>query len=272
MGDAQEITQTRLRQVREGSRCCGRAINLASIRTRSGGVEQYFQLHAASAFPNFAQTGPVTNGLALVKLMPIYSASSNLLLILAASGGLLLLLLRRPRPALITPWGSPRPATALRSCLQPPEAPTAGRPPAPDLPRSSSGTPFPPAARGELILVVDDESSVRDLLSTVLLNHGYQVAVARDGAEGLRLFSANPDRISLVLSDVYMPNISGKSFAELIRPIRPDVRILFMSGLDGSEQGPEAGRVASRDPFLLKPFKPAALLEKIHKLLHSEAR
>ena len=202
--------------------------------------------------------------------MPIYSASSNFLLILAASGGLLLLLLRRPRPVLISPWGSLQPATAFRSSLQPPEAAAAGIPPAPDLPRSSSGTPFPPVARGELILVVDDEPSVRDLLSTVLLNHGYQVAVARDGAEGLRLFSGAADRISLVLSDVNMPNISGKTFAELIRPIRPDVRILFMSGLDGSEHGPEAGPVASRDPFLLKPFKPAALLEKIHKLLHPE--
>ncbi len=136
--------------------------------------------------------------------------------------------------------------------------------------RSSSGTPFPQPAQGELILVVDDEANVRDLLSTVLLNHGYQVLLARDGVEGLRLFSAAPDQIDLVLTDLHMPNSSGQSFADLLRPIRPDVRILFMSGLDSNEGGFEPGAVRSHDPFLLKPFKPAALLATIHKLLHPE--
>ena len=118
--------------------------------------------------------------------------------------------------------------------------------------------------------MIDDQSNVRDLLSTVLLNHGYQVALARDGVEGLRMFSAEPDRVSLVLSDLSMPNIDGKSFAELIRPIRPEVRILFMSGLDGTAHGLESSLVSSSDPFLLKPFKPAVLLDKIHQLLHPE--
>jgi CheY-like chemotaxis protein len=199
--------------------------------------------------------------------MPLHFASPIFLLILAAICGLPFLLHRRLRPAFIVPRGSFGPASDLRSCMQPSEATAPGRRPAPELPRSSSGTPFPPAAQGELILVVDDESNVRDLLSTVLLNHGYRVVVARDGEEGLRLFSAAPDQISLVVSDVFMPNVSGKSFADLIRPIRPDVRILFMSGLDDSEPGSAIGR----DPFLLKPFKPAALLEKIHQVLHPAA-
>ncbi len=203
--------------------------------------------------------------MALVKLMPLHSALPIHLLILAAFGGLLFLHRRRPRPAFASAGGLTRPGLDLSSAMQAPEA-AAGRPPV--LETSVTRTPFPPAAQGELILVIDDEPSVRDLLSTVLLNHGYQVAVARDGMEGLRLFSAMPDRISLVLSDVYMPHISGRSFADLIRPIRPDVRILLMSGLDGSENGPEFNPGNSRDPFLLKPFKPAALLQKIHQLLH----
>ncbi len=133
-----------------------------------------------------------------------------------------------------------------------------------------SGTPFPSPARGELIMVVDDESSVRDLLSTVLLNHGYQVTVARDGIEGLGLFTVQADRIALVLTDLHMPNISGQTFADSIRALRPEMRILFMSGLDGSENGPESSHVRSNGPFLLKPFKPAALLATIHQLLHPE--
>lgn len=203
--------------------------------------------------------------MALVKLMPLPTALTLHLLILAAFGGLLFLHRRRPRPAFANSRGLVRPDPVLASAMQAPEA-AAGRPPV--LSSAVTRTPFPPPARGELILVIDDEPSVRDLLSTVLLNHGYQVAVARDGVEGLRLFSAMPDRISLVLSDVYMPHISGRTFAELIRPIRPDVRILLMSGLNGSEGGSEFDPANSRDPFLLKPFKPAALLQKIHQLLH----
>jgi len=203
--------------------------------------------------------------------MPLPTVSLTFLpLVLAAFGGVLLLLLRRPDLAPAPAAGSTRAGDSLRSAMQPPETAAVGWSPAPARSHSVSGTPFPPAAGGELILVIDDEATDRDLLSTVLLNHGYQVAVARDAGEALGFFAAQPDRVSLVLSDVCMPNISGKSFADLIRPIRPDVRILFMSGLDGTEHGAETGHENSRDPFLLKPFKPAALLEKIRKVLHPE--
>ncbi len=198
--------------------------------------------------------------------MPHYPDSSTVVLFFAALGGLLLHLLRRLPAGWFARIVFPQPELALCSALQAPGA-APGRPASR---RSSSGTPFPPPARGELILVVDDEASVRDLLSTVLLNHGYSVALARDGIEGLRMFAAEPDQFALVLSDLHMPNSSGQSFADLIRPIRPNVRILFMSGLDNNESGPEPGSVRSSDPFLLKPFKPAALLATIHQLLHPE--
>jgi len=135
--------------------------------------------------------------------------------------------------------------------------------------RPVTHAPFPPPARGELILLIDDEVRIRDLLSTILLNHGYRVVVAHDAEEGLRLFSAEPDQFSLVVCDIHLPDISGHSFADLIRPIRPDIRILLMSGLEGTAS--PFGPAASRDPFLLKPFKPAALLDKIHRLLHPDA-
>jgi CheY-like chemotaxis protein len=205
--------------------------------------------------------------MALVKLMPLPLAPTLLPLFLAALGGVLFFLLLRPRLIPATTGGSSPRAGDLISCMQAPGEPATRR--------MSASTPavtqlsFPPPARGELILLIDDEASVRDLLSTVLLNHGYQVLLARNAVEGLQLFSSMPDQISLVLSDVHMPNISGRSFVDLIRPIRPDVRILLMSGLDGSESG--VGPVNSRDPFLLKPFKPAELLGKIHELLQPDA-
>jgi len=199
--------------------------------------------------------------------MPYNPVLSTVLPFLAALGGLLFLLLRRARADFSLQSALPQPAGALRFALQAP-----GTGPSLLRARSSSGTPFPPPARGELILVVDDDASLRDLLNTVLLNHGYQVALARDGVEGLKLFSAQPDRVALVLTDLHMPNSTGQSFVDLLRPIRPGVPILLMSGLDGSEGGTESVTVRSKDPFLLKPFKPAALLETIHRLLHPAKR
>lgn len=199
--------------------------------------------------------------------MLFHSVHLIALSLLAATGGLLYFLLRRHGAGFFLPAGSGAPPVVLCSRLEAPAAPFGG---SPARGRASRNTPFTPRAQGELILVVDDEESVRDLLSTVLLNHGYQVALARDGVEGLSLFSAQADRVALVLTDLHMPNSGGQSFADLLRPIRPDVRILFMSGMDASEGALESGTARSSDPFLLKPFKPAALLETIHKLLHPE--
>jgi CheY-like chemotaxis protein len=201
----------------------------------------------------------------MVKLMPLPSVHLIVLSLLAACGGLLSFHLRRLGAGLFLPAAAVPSPGGFCARLQAPDA-ASGGPAARG--RSASNTPFTPRAQGELILVVDDEESVLELLSTVLRNHGYQVALARDGVEGLALFSAQPDRIALVLTDLHLPNSSGQSFADLLRPLRPDVRILFMSGMDTGEGALESGDARSSDPFLLKPFKPAVLLETIHRLLH----
>lgn len=132
----------------------------------------------------------------------------------------------------------------------------------------SSADPFVPRAHGELILVVDDEPGVRDLLRAILVNHGYQVITARDGVEGINVFTAQQAQVALVITDMHMPHGSGASFATLLRLLRPDVRVLYISGLAAHEGG--AAPASTQDPFLLKPFKPAALLEAVHKLLHPD--
>ena len=138
--------------------------------------------------------------------------------------------------------------------------------------RSSTG-PFIPRGHGELILVVDDEAGVRDLLNAILVNHGYQVITARDGIEGINRFTAQQTQVALVITDMHMPHGRGDSFAGLLRLIRPDIRILYISGLGQGESGGGGGSTPaqSTDPFLLKPFKPAALLAAVHKLLHPDA-
>jgi CheY-like chemotaxis protein len=197
--------------------------------------------------------------------MPVTFASFTLLLFLASFGGLLYLLLRRHRPGLLLQPVSSRPADVFQSALKPPGATFSS------APRPASAQPFPPQAHGELLLLVEDDASVREMLNTVLVNHGYAVVTARDGVEGLNYFREHHAGVALVITDINMPKSNGRSFADLLRPIRPDMRILFMSGLDCNDHGPDSAANRSTDPFLLKPFKPTALLNTIHGMLHPAA-
>lgn len=199
--------------------------------------------------------------------MPSQSFPFITWLLLAAFGGLLLLLLRRYRGGL---FFSPYPASAtdFAAAIQTPAVTTQSGFKSSVGGRSSSGTPFPPSALGELLLVVDDEASVCELLSTVLTNHGYQVATAANGLEGIKYYAAHRDEVALVISDMHMPQSDGKSFADLLRAIRPDAKILFMSGMEKVE---ESNPPLPYDPFLLKPFKPAALLHVVHEILRPTA-
>ncbi len=146
--------------------------------------------------------------------------------------------------------------------------PAAGTPT--EVPRRGSD-PQVPRGNGELILVVDDEAGVRELLDAILVNHGYQVFTARDGIEGINIFSAQQAQVAMVITDMHMPHGRGDSFAGLLRLIRPDIRVLYISGLGADESGRSELPVSSTDPFLLKPFKPAALLQAVHRALHPEA-
>lgn len=198
--------------------------------------------------------------------MPASFAILLSLAILAVFGGLLILVLRRQLAEAVIK----RSVFPHQFAMQGPAA-THLHPPivsASPVKGSSSEPSLTPSTKGELILIVDDETSVRDLLCTVLLNHGYQVLSAGDGVEGIELFKIHHEEIDLVITDLHMPRSSGQTFADLVRPIRPKMPILFMSGLDSAENGDQPGPARSTDPFLLKPFKPAALLSEIHKLLH----
>ena len=133
----------------------------------------------------------------------------------------------------------------------------------------ASLSPTPPPGQGELLLVVDDQENIRTLLDTVLTGHGYRTVLAVDGGDALAVFKQQSAGIAAVISDLHMPHTEGRSLADLLRQIRPEIPILFMSGLDEPASRREATPVSSKDPFLLKPFRPVALLEAIHRLLHS---
>jgi signal transduction histidine kinase len=121
----------------------------------------------------------------------------------------------------------------------------------------------------ELILVVEDEVAIRRLIENTLLQHGYRVLSASDGAEALAMAQAEKARIDLVISDVVMPHLSGPKFVEQLRASRPEIAVIFMSGYahEGSLTGES---LESNAEILEKPFSPAELLSLMRRMLGSE--
>jgi CheY-like chemotaxis protein len=118
----------------------------------------------------------------------------------------------------------------------------------------------------ETILLAEDEDDVRALTREVLERQGYRVLEASDGLQALQRYEAEGDRIDLVLSDVVMPRMSGRELVDRVRAIRPDTRVLYMSGYTEDAIVRHGVRDAST-VLLGKPFAPADLLAKIREVL-----
>jgi CheY-like chemotaxis protein len=98
---------------------------------------------------------------------------------------------------------------------------------------------------------VDDEPLVRNAGSQLLKSLGYDVVVAKDGAEGVRVFSEHHERLCAVLCDLVMPELSGSDASEQMRRLDPEVPIVICSGYPRDERGPYG---AGSDDFLQKPY------------------
>jgi signal transduction histidine kinase/sensor domain CHASE-containing protein len=118
----------------------------------------------------------------------------------------------------------------------------------------------------ETILVVEDNSAVRFLNRTVLETFGYRVIEALDGSDALTKFRLHPDEIQLVIMDVVMPKMNGRQAYEEICKIRPDVKVIFMSGYS-ADIIMEKGVVTEDFHFITKPIKPMEFLEKARMVL-----
>jgi two-component system, cell cycle sensor histidine kinase and response regulator CckA len=133
--------------------------------------------------------------------------------------------------------------------------------------RPVHGSIWPSEYRGtETILVAEDEYSVRKLTRHLLANNGYRVLEASDGMEALALVREYPGTIHLLITDVVMPNLNGRRLAEEIRLLRPEIRILYMSGYSG-DTVVRCGIMEGEHPFLAKPFTPQALAKKVREHL-----
>jgi two-component system, cell cycle sensor histidine kinase and response regulator CckA len=119
----------------------------------------------------------------------------------------------------------------------------------------------------ETILFVEDEPSVRHLSCGVLESLGYTVLRAANGQEGLnQAREAKGKTIRLVITDVIMPQMSGKVMAEWLKAIYPDLRVLYTSGYTDDALA-DHGILEDGLAFLPKPYTPAALSRKVRELL-----
>ena len=128
--------------------------------------------------------------------------------------------------------------------------------------------PPPPSVRGgsETVLLVEDEHLVRQLTHEILRRHGYRVLQAGDGLQALEVLRGHAGRIDLLLTDVVMPRMSGRELVEQARPLRPDMRILYVSGYS-EEAIARQGQLTEGIELLSKPFTPSVLTAKIRQLL-----
>lgn len=132
---------------------------------------------------------------------------------------------------------------------------------------STPTTGLAKAPRGtETLLVVEDEPAVRQLFTTVLRRLGYTVHEASSGAEALRLFTEHASSIQALVTDVVMPGMSGGELAQRIRAMRPDARILFVSGYT-DDKVVRRGVLHGEEDFLQKPFSPLELAQRVRAAL-----
>ena len=118
----------------------------------------------------------------------------------------------------------------------------------------------------ETILVVEDNDMVRNLAVRVLTRQGYAVLEARRGDEALAIAAAYQGTIGLLLTDVVMPQMSGRALVEHLRGGRPEIQVLYMSGYTDNIIA-HHGALEPGTPFIQKPFTPQALARKVRATL-----
>ena len=125
---------------------------------------------------------------------------------------------------------------------------------------------LPVAGGRETVLLAEDDPSVRAIVSEVLAQKGYRVLRAPDGQAALEMARGHPEEISLLVTDIVMPGMTGRELAEALTAERPGLRVLYMSGYT-DDAVVRHGVLQEGMPYLQKPFAPHALSSKVREVL-----
>jgi two-component system, cell cycle sensor histidine kinase and response regulator CckA len=124
----------------------------------------------------------------------------------------------------------------------------------------------PKRRTGVTVLVVEDADDIREVASRIFARNGFNVLVAADGAEAVKIAGTHQGEIDLLLSDVVMPHMQGKEVAERVTALRPTIHVLYMSGYARPTLAP-SGTLDPGIVVLEKPFTEPQLLAKIRDVL-----
>jgi PAS domain S-box-containing protein len=144
--------------------------------------------------------------------------------------------------------------------------PTAAEP-VPEHPAPRPDDPTADASTDRVVLVVEDEDSIRDLVGMTLTRRGYRVLRARDGQSALELSRQYGKPIDLLLTDMIMPGLNGRQVAERITADRRETRVLFMSGHAEGMLGRNGLIEDQATELLRKPFTPSELARRVEEIL-----
>jgi CheY-like chemotaxis protein len=123
-----------------------------------------------------------------------------------------------------------------------------------------------PPSGTETILLTEDETTVREMTASILKEQGYTVLEAANGQEALRLAQEHRGQIQLLLTDVVMPQMSGKELAEQLQAGCPAIKVLYASGYMDDAIA-HHGVLEPGIAFIQKPFSPADVARKVREVL-----
>jgi PAS domain S-box-containing protein len=133
----------------------------------------------------------------------------------------------------------------------------------------SGATTEEPLVGSETILLVEDDDGVRAFVKDVLEQHGYRVLVAALPSEAIASATGCTDEIEVLLTDVVMPEMSGRELCEALTPVRPTMRTLYMSGYTDEALG-HHGVLGEQFALIDKPFTGAALARKLREIVEGD--
>jgi signal transduction histidine kinase/ActR/RegA family two-component response regulator len=132
-------------------------------------------------------------------------------------------------------------------------------------PRPAVASPAVPGG-SETLLLVEDEAGVREVIVEWLTGHGYTVLTAQNGVDALAVAASHAARIDLMIADVVMPQMGGPELAGRLLPLRPGLKVIYVSGYADEAIG-DPGKLSAGAAFLQKPFSLDALLRSVRDTL-----